>query len=191
MRTSIWCGAAIVALALGAGGDARAVPLLAVDADPSQPGLQDVRIVSVGSSFDVFVTISNVEAAHPLHAFELSLGYDALVLAATDADLGAFLVAPVLVVENDATPPAVRFAATTLGPLARDGAGELLSIHFDAIALGTSILSLASVILAEPFGDEIVPFELLGATIQVVPEPATGVLLVMGLGAIASRPRRA
>ena len=169
-------------------GIAAATPILSIDADPGQPGIQSTRSVAVGSSFDVLVWIEEVEAAHPLHAFELVLSHGA-ASNVSSVTLGAFLGAGALLLPGASVPGGVEIAATRIGPGGSSGAGALAIVHMTALALGSASLDPLSVLLSEPFGVPLAATSLQGATIQVVPEAGTAALLLAGLLAIATRRR--
>ena len=61
----------------------QAIPEVAVDVDPSAPGIQAIRDVLLGPSLTVDVAISGVEVGNPLNGFEFDLNFDPSVLAPT------------------------------------------------------------------------------------------------------------
>lgn len=166
---------------------AAALPILSVDTNPSLAGVQATRTVARGDSFEVAIWIEAVDAANPLHAFELVLTHGATI-AVSSVALGNFLGIEALVVHDEILPGAAELAATRVGPLGSDGAGVLVRADFAAIELGTSALALEAVLLSEPFGVPLAVAALHGAQIHVVPESATASFLVGGLVAlVASR----
>jgi len=186
MHTLAFALAVIVGLALA--GDGRALPVLFVDADPAVAGIQDARSVGIGESFDVAIAIEAVDAPHPLHAFELVLAHGTQ-LGDASVTLGTFLGPDALSIAGGPSPEGVEIAATRLGPEGRSGAGVLAIVHFAALAPGTSPLDLLDVLLSEPFGMPLAVDATHGATIEVVPEAATGALLFAGLAALAGARR--
>jgi hypothetical protein len=167
-----------------------AAPILSIEINPSP--------VTVGESFLVDVTIT---AATNLSGFRFDLSYDPVVTA-TAVTIGDFL--PKLVVPGfgslsptiveDGLTPEVSFAA--VGGLGATGDGLLAQIAFNAVAAGTSELSLDNIRLSAPFGTEIPVGDVNNATVTVtadtpVPTPASGLLLAVGVaGLLACRRRR-
>lgn len=191
MRTPLRVGLLAAALALPA--PASALPSLAIDLDPGTPGIETSAELAQGSPITVAITISGVDLAAPLNAFELDLDIDPLILAATAVVVGSFLAAPADVAEEDLTGSDVNVLYFTLGPAASSGAGVLALVTLLGQNLGTSALSLSDVILSAPFGVEIPAGALGAASIRVVPEPASALLALGGLVglAFAGRGRRA
>ena len=62
-------------LALASAG-ALAAPIVSVDADPGTAGIQSSVTVLQGTSFQVDIVISGVDAAMPLNAFDFDLFFD-------------------------------------------------------------------------------------------------------------------
>lgn len=173
---------------------AWALPVVSVDADPSMAGIQSVVEVPDGSSFDVDIVISGVEAGDPLNAFELDLLFDSSVLTATSVVDGGFLLDPVFQVQNIVGMVSVEFAEATLLPAGAVGSGVLATVSFDTAGLGTSVLDLENVKLSAPFGVRIPAAEVVdgSAVVEVIPEPGSTALFAMGALLVVSRvaPRR-
>lgn len=170
-----------------------AVPILSVDVDPLTPGIQSSGSIALGVSATIDVVITDVT---DLHDFELDLDFAPAILGATMVVGGPFLPTP-LTIESDITAPDVNFAQVSLLPLTgASGSGVLASVTFDTLSGGTSFLSLNDVILAAPLGLPIFlsPDDVVGGSLRVVgtaiPEPATALLLGLGLLALASSRRR-
>jgi len=182
------CALAFLAVSLTLPSIAAALPIVSVDADPNLPGVQTTRSVELGDSFDVAISVEAVDAAHPLHAFELVLAHGD-VLGGASVALGDFLGADAFLIPGAPSPIGVEIAAARLGPEGSAGAGVLAIVHFAALALGTSPLDPLDVLLAEPFGVPLATDAIHGATIEVVPEAATGALLFAALAALAGARR--
>jgi len=168
---------------------AGAAPIVSVDVDLATPGVQSSGVVSLGSFVVIGIVVEGVEAADPLNAYEFDLDYDSLILTPTSVSDGGFLVPPVFVIEQNLLSPDVNLATTTIGGAGAAGAGLLATLVFDAIGLGTSTLDLNDVILSAPFGVQIATGDLLDASITVIPEPGTFVVLGAGLLLLAARGR--
>jgi hypothetical protein len=189
--------AMLVAVMVAAATSAGADPIVSVDADPDAPGIQPVRSVALGSSIRVDVEISGVEEPGGKN-LTLELAYAPTVLALDEVTRGdflsglgeewAFYVIPL--------PSGVRveWLQRSLDPFGAIGAGDLLSFWFEAVGVGDSVLSVDAIELIPPFWP-IVPEIHIGATedatVTVVPEPGTGLMLGVGCAAIAVARRRA
>jgi len=162
------------------------------------------QTVGVGANVSVDVVVSGLEAgiSEIVAAYDLDVTYDPLVLAATGVSFGSGLGAAgeVLTDFDLATSGIVDLAALSLladADLAalQGDAVTLATLHFSALALGTSALVLSP---SAPFGidvkgtaNAILSFDVVaGGAFEVVPEPSTVVLLAAGLLALASRARR-
>ena len=182
---------------------ASALPVVSVDTDTSLEGIQDTRVVAVSESCTVDILIEGVTAGEPLNAFELSLEFDSTVLSATSATLGSFLLPTVMEPPtNNVTAPTVDFAAFTVGTVGASGSGILLNITFEVVGAGESVLRFTSLILSEPFGEELSFGDVFNACVTtdesgclppdpgLVPEPGVGRLLLLGLAGLVLRRAR-
>jgi hypothetical protein len=168
---------------------ARALSL-AIDLDPSTAAIDDARTIFVGESLTFTITIEGVSENEPLNAFELDLSYDDTLLEPLSAALGTFLALPAYEVEIALTPPEIELAFFTFGPEGVSGSGVLAFVTMRGVAPGTSLLALNDVILSAPFGEEIAFDSLFSAELTVVvPEPATALLLTLGVAALTIRRR--
>lgn len=135
----------------------RSNPTLLVDLDVNSPGVQNVGTIPVDRSMLVDIVIADVDILNPVNAFEFDLDYDGVVVNATNASDGGFLVPPIYEVENDldnleVITTSVNFAEASLDATGSFGAGVLATLSFDAISIGVSQLSINNVILSTGCG---------------------------------------
>jgi hypothetical protein len=142
-----------------------------------------VSTVDVGSLLDVIVDISSVT---DLYAFQFDIGFDPAVLSAIDVTEGPFLPSGgstfFLPGTIDNIGGSISFTADSLiGAIPGvSGDGTLATLSFQALALGTSPVDLSNVILLDSsFAD--ISYNTAGASVNVVPEPGTLILLGSGL----------
>jgi hypothetical protein len=167
---------------------APALPVVALDVDPSTPGLQSHREIAPGSAFDVSIVISTVD---DLHGFELDLGFDGLALSATSVMDGGALGAMAMVLAQDLVPPEVGLTVLRIGGVGVDLGDDsvLATVGFQAgFQPGLYDLDLNDVLLTAPGGAPIATEGLLDAAVTVVPEPEVG--LIVGRGLLAQARRR-
>ena len=167
-------------------------PVLYVDTDLSEAGIQSESSIFLGNSFTVNVVIDSVDPTIPLNAFEFDLDYNSSILAGLDIVDGGFIQTPFIEIERNVEAPDINFAEATLIPTGSSGNGVLASIGFSAIGLGSSILDLNDLILSAPFGQPIAGVATNSGMINVIssnpdppiPEPSTVFLTLFGLGFI-------
>lgn len=178
----------IIAMALGLAlhaSVASALPILSID-PPS-------TVVGLGKTFSLDVAIRDVT---DLFFFQFDLAFDPAILAATSISEGPFLP------NGGATffiPGTIDNAAGSINSTGDSllgltpgvtGSGTLASVRFDALAFGTSPLTLTNILLLDSAGSPIA-FDTEAGAVSVVPEPATLILLGSGLaGAALMRNRR-
>jgi hypothetical protein len=180
----------LVGLVILAGMDAGALPILAIDVDPVTPGIQTSASISLSDSLAINIVVQDVDAEAPLHAFELALIFQASVIAGESVEIGPFLASPTILIEDSISPGSAAVAATTVGSAASDGTGVLATLSLRGLALGTSTLDLADVVLSQPFGVRLGAGELRGASLTVVPEPAGLILIGCCLAAVSAHRTR-
>ena len=164
-----------------------AAPIVALDADPTQAGVQASLTVTAGTSFEVELVVLDVSASSPVQSFQIELGVSSTAVTPLDALDGSFLEAPVLTLQEILTPSSVRFAQLSADPSGASGGGVLARFLFEATAPGDAALTLPTVLLSAPFGTPIFVAEIRGANVEVaaVPEPTAALLFAIGL--IAAR----
>jgi hypothetical protein len=178
-------GLAVAALyTLVSAAQAQTAPVVSLVATPNP--------VAVGGAVSVDVMISDVV---DLYAYQFTLSFDPAVLQATGGTEGSFLAAGGTTFYVPGTPDntlgTVSFTVgTLLGMLPGvSGSGTLATLSFDALALGDSVLSLSDVVLLDSELADL-PFQATGTSVQVVPEPATWLLMGLGLAGVAGLARR-
>ena len=162
------------------------VNILSVSAAPIlsiEPPSQGVR---PGQSFSLDVHITGVT---DLYAFQFDLAFNPAVLSAVSITEGAFLPGggatffiPGAIDNAGGT---ITFTADSLlgPPPGASGSGIFATIDFQALALGTSPVTLANVILLDSSLAEITPSTVDGSVTvtTAMPEPSTSLLLATSL----------
>ncbi len=134
--------------------------------------------VTVGQTFAMTVQISG---ASDLYGYQFDLGFNPAVLAATSVTEGPFLSSggPTIFLPGtiDNVSGSIPGNADILaGPVSGvNGSGTLLNASFQALAPGTSMVSLFNVIALNSSGQELA-LTTSGSTVDVVPEPGSGLL---------------
>ena len=149
--------------------------------------------------------ISGLTAGGPvsLGAFDLDVLYDPAILSFTGADFGLFLGDPALgeadIFFDNPTPGVVFLDETSfleadsdtcifcIPPFLDDLQGEsfiLAQLSFLGVQVGSSNLVMQNVVLSDAFGFVISDPILENASVSVVPEPATILLLAGGMAGL-------
>jgi hypothetical protein len=151
------------------------------------------QAVSVGGSFSVTLEASALAAA-AIGAFDVDLGFDATRFAFVSAVFGSQLGDVGVDQLTDVVPGA---GVVSLGSVSlldptelaarQPGTVSLVTLTFQATALGAGAFAVDFVQLADAFGAELQVANLTPATVDVVPEPRLGWL---ALGAAVGLARR-
>lgn len=159
------------------------------------------QAVATSGAVDVDIVISDLGsgAAPTLAAFDLDVSFDPAVLSFLSLDFGVDLGVPGLDALTSAGllagPVRVDLAATSLLASATLDAQQptsfvLATLHFIALAPGTSALTITQAILADTAGgpgNNAILASLAGADVTVVPEPGTAALLATGIALLRVR----
>jgi hypothetical protein len=145
--------------------------------------------VSVGQTFDVSVDVASVT---DLYAFQFDLGYDPTILSAVNVTEGPFLPSggstffiPGSIDNNVGT--VTGTADSLIGAIPGvTGGGVLVNIEFQALATGSSPISLSNVTLLDSnlsdIGSTSADGSVTVGSVSSVPEPRlTSLLLIVGL----------
>lgn len=151
--------------------------------------LPSTTAIGRGETVDVALRVKDVRS---LYGAQLDLYFDPALLIARDADpltkgvqvtLGNFL-SPDFVVFNDVDNETgtLRLAFTQVSPHPPvEGSGDLATVTFEGVGLGSATLTWGQVVLADMDGQEIIA-SLEGAEIQVEQRFSTLTLLASGAG---------
>ncbi|MDQ1919279.1 cohesin domain-containing protein [Massilia pseudoviolaceinigra] len=174
----------LAAILLAASTQAFAIPTLSLSALPAP--------ATVGSTVDLAVKISDIS---DLYTYQFTLTFDSALLKANSVTEGAFLstAGPTFsdggVIDN-ATGMVSYVFNTRLGAGAGAfGSGNLAHFSFDTLAAGSAALTFSDVLFLDSNQNEIAVTADNGS-VQVVPEPATYMMMGVGLLALGAMRRR-
>jgi MYXO-CTERM domain-containing protein len=152
---------------------------------------------STGSSFVVNIEVS---AVTDLYGYQFDIGFNPTVVSATMVTEGAFLptggATTFFPGSIDNALGTITFNAGLLGGLAGvNGGGTLIQVQFQAVAAGSSTITMTNAVLLDSFGQGIT-VTTTGGMVNVtgtsmVPEPTSAVLGTFGLALVAMLRRRA
>lgn len=177
-------------LLLAAAPGSEAIPIVAFD--PA------VSSVSAGQTFQVDISISDV---NDLYAFQFDLEFDPSIVRVDGVTEGSFLAAvggtfwDPGTIDNAGGTVAFIFDSL-LGPGGATGSGVLATIEFTALMTGTGSLGLLSATFLDSglmdiaVEGQVGSVDVEGNGIVPVPEPASGLLLLGAIAALAARRAR-
>ncbi len=182
MIKQLFCTAVLLA---GSSLATLAAPLLSVT--PS------VNNVLTGNSFTLNINIASVV---DLYGWQLDIDFGPVgLLTGNSISEGSFLGlgtswTPGTI--NNGTATIIASANSLSGLTGVSGSGVLAQISFTAASVGTAIISISNIQLLDSNLDSIFPDPPVSATVNItsgIPEPATFVMLGMGLAFMAVRRR--
>jgi hypothetical protein len=163
----------------------------ALVADPiSLTLVPSAQTVGLGSHPSEVVMVSGVGHPPSIGTYDLSLTFSSSILAAGDVAFSSFLGVPGVEALTDFTmaPGTVEFAEVSLLPSTsldalQTASFPLATITFTATGLGTTALSFSMVTVDDAFGGKLTVSPGNGS-ITVVPEPSTGLTLLLVMGTV-------
>lgn len=172
------------AMLLAASTQAFAVPTLSVSAQPAP-------VVS-GGKVDLAVNISDIT---DLYGYQFTLSFDAALLKASGFTEGTFLSGAGATFSDGGTVDnatgTISYVFNTLigAGAGASGSGQLGLFSFDSFGNGNAAVTLSDVLFLDANQNEIAVVAD-GATVQVVPEPESFLLVGIGLAAAGVVRRR-
>lgn len=178
-----------LALALVAGTQAHAITISLVALPAS---------VAPEAPVDVEIAISGLASPGPpsLGAFELAIAFDDGVLSYLGVTFGPYLGSPPTSAYTESSETAgvvdllelSLLSVATLNAL-QPAAFLLATLHFDGLAAGETAIEITDAILGDALGNPL-SASLVGASVVVLPEPATLALLAAGLASLSGLRQR-
>jgi len=177
---SRWCAALVVGIVSTQA--AMADPVLSIVASPNP--------VTVGSPLGVNI---NISGAVDVYSYQFTLTFSGSSLSGSTATEGTFLLAGGTTFFGGGTLSPNTLSSvfdTIIGPGSGvNGSGTLARINFGTLSAGTSTLTLSNVIVLNS-SLATLPTTMTGATVSVVPEPATYAMFGAGLAGLLLAARR-
>ena len=161
-------------------GQASAVAMLSFDA-PTE--------AVVGSTIDVGVRVSALDAADDVGGFDITIGFDSAILGFAGYVLGNELADPIFgsfdlsLGEGPVGVINIAELATLLDLSLQPDAFTLVTLTFDVLAKGISTLSFNAFAVSDGAGTSLLDANAADSSIRAVPLP--GALLLMAIGLLA------
>jgi hypothetical protein len=171
-----------------------AAPLLPRSADAVAIAVTpQSQLVSVGGSVSLTLDASALAGA-AIGAFDLDLAFDPLRFSFTGAVFGGALGEVGVDQLTDLVTGAGSVSLGSVSLLAPDelaalqpGTVSLVTLTFEALAIGSGAFTVEFAQLSDAFGADLQLSASTPATVDVVPEPALGWLLALGVAALVRR----